>query len=78
MRRIHSAQAAEKQSKIEKAKQLTTEVIQKQQNTKAQQNVEAASHSVAIKDLFTASSVKGAVMQGRIKDLGCFDILEES
>ena len=65
MRRIHSAQAAEKQSKMEKAKQLTAEAIQKQQNMKVQQNVEVASHSAAIQDLFTASSVKGTAMQGR-------------
>ncbi len=35
LRRIHQAQAAEKQSKIEKAKQITQEALQKQQQIRA-------------------------------------------
>ena len=65
MRRIHSAQAAEKQSKMEKAKQLTAEVLQKQQNMKLQKNAEAPSKTSAINDLFMASSVKNTTVKGK-------------
>ena len=65
MRRIHSAQAAEKQSKMEKAKQLTAEALQKQQNMKIQKNAEAPSKTGDINDLFMASSVKNTAVQGK-------------
>ena len=38
-RRIQQAQAAEKQSKMEKAKQVTQEALRKQQEIKAQQSL---------------------------------------
>ena len=65
MRRIHSAQAAEKQSKMEKAKQLTAEALQKQQNMKIQKNAEAPPKTSDINDLFMASSVKNTAVQGK-------------
>ena len=65
MRRIHSAQAAEKQSKMDKAKQLTAEAVQKQQDMKVQKNVEPISKSAFLQDLFTASSVQSSTTQGR-------------
>ena len=66
MRRIHSAQTAEKQSRKEVANQLNAEILKKQQNMKVQQSAEGAPKSAAIQDLFTASSVKGTSTQGRL------------
>lgn len=65
MRRIHDAQAAEKHSKMEMAKQVTAEAVQKKQNLKAQQKVAAVAKSSEIQDLFMAASVVNSSAQGK-------------